>query len=41
MFINFKHLRKTEHTHNALDDAQGNAEVLLIMKNELGLKIEL
>ena len=40
MFINFKHLRKTDHTHNALDDAKGNAEAFLIMKNKLGLKIE-
>lgn len=24
----FKHLRKTKHTHNALDDAQGNVEAL-------------
>ena len=25
MFYNFKHLRDVKHTHNALDDAQGNA----------------
>jgi DNA polymerase III epsilon subunit-like protein len=25
----FKHLRSTKHTHNALDDAMGNAEALL------------
>ena len=25
----FKHLRKTLHTHNPLDDAKGNAEALL------------
>jgi len=31
-------LRKTKHTHNALDDAKGNAEALLAMK-EMGLKI--
>ena len=41
MFVNFKHLRKTAHTHNALDDAIGNAEALLAMKTELGLKIGL
>jgi hypothetical protein len=35
----FKHLRRTEHTHNPLDDARGNAEALLAMK-ELGLKIK-
>ena len=39
-FQNFKHLRKTRHTHNALDDAKGNAEALLEMK-KMGLKINL
>jgi DNA polymerase III epsilon subunit-like protein len=38
-FQNFKHLRKRTHTHNALDDAIGNAEALLSMKEELGLRI--
>jgi len=37
-FVNFKHLRKTKHTHNPVDDALGNAEALLQMK-EMGLKI--
>jgi DNA polymerase III alpha subunit (gram-positive type) len=37
-FVNFKHLRKTKHTHNPVDDARGNAEALMQMK-ELGLKI--
>lgn len=37
-FVNFKHLRKTRHTHNPVDDAMGNAEALLQMK-EMGLKI--
>jgi hypothetical protein len=41
MFVNFKHLRKTAHTHNALDDARGNAEALLQIKEEFGLKISL
>lgn len=36
---NFKHLRKTAHTHNPLDDAIGNAEALLHMRREMGLKI--
>jgi len=40
-FAQWKHLRKTEHTHNPVDDAMGNAEVLLHMKNELQLKIDL
>ena len=33
-------LRKTRHTHNPVDDAMGNAEALLAMK-EMGLKIGL
>lgn len=40
-FVNFKHLRKTAHTHHPLDDARGNAEALLRMKEEFGLKIRL
>lgn len=39
-FKNFKHLRKTEHTHHPVGDARGNAEALLAMK-EQGLKINL
>lgn len=39
-FKSFKHLRKTKHTHNPVDDAKGNAEALLTMKNEFGLKIK-
>jgi DNA polymerase III epsilon subunit-like protein len=38
---NFKHLRKTTHTHNPVDDVIGNAEALLHIKNEIGLKITL
>ena len=38
--VNFKHLRQTRHTHNPVDDARGNAEALLKMK-EMGLKINL
>lgn len=37
----WQHLRKTAHTHNPVDDAIGNAEALLFMKNEMGLKIDL
>jgi hypothetical protein len=40
-FVNFKHLRRTKHTHNPVDDAMGNAEALLHMKEVLGLKIKL
>ena len=39
VFVNFKHLRKTKHTHHPVDDARGNAEALLAMKEEMGLKI--
>ena len=41
VFVNFKHLRKTKHTHHPVDDAMGNAEALLTMKNEMGLRIKL
>lgn len=37
--VNFKHLRKTKHTHHPVDDAMGNAEALLAMKDLMGLKI--
>jgi hypothetical protein len=40
-FRNFKHLRKTNHTHHPVDDAKGNAEALLTMKNEMDLGISL
>ena len=36
---NFKHLRKTKHTHHPVDDARGNAEALLAMKDRMGLKV--
>lgn len=38
---NFKHLRKTRHTHHPVDDAKGNAEALLALKSEYQLKIRL
>ena len=41
MFVNFKHLRKTKHTHHPVDDARGNAEALLQIKEKHGLKINL
>ena len=40
-FQTFKHLRRTRHTHHPVDDAKGNAEALLTMKDEMGLKIRL
>lgn len=36
----WKHLRKTKHTHNPVDDAMGNAEAIIAMK-QMGLKIKL
>jgi hypothetical protein len=39
VFVNFKHLRRTKHTHHPVDDARGNAEALLAMKETMGLKI--
>jgi hypothetical protein len=38
---NFKHLRRTKHTHHPVDDAKGNAEALLTMKHDMGLKVGL
>lgn len=38
---NFKHLRRTKHTHNPVDDARGNAEALLYMRDNTALKIRL
>ena len=40
-FANFKHLRRTRHTHHPVDDARGNAEALLAIKRDHGLKIAL
>lgn len=36
-YASFKHLRKTAHTHNPVDDARGNAEAMLALA-DLGLK---
>jgi hypothetical protein len=41
MFSNFKHLRRTKHTHHPVDDAIGNAEAMLAMIGEFDLKIRL
>ncbi len=38
-FQSFKHLRQTRHTHHPVDDARGNAEALLHMKEVMGLKV--
>lgn len=37
----WKQFRKTRHTHNPVDDAMGNAEVILHMKDRMGLRIKL
>lgn len=40
-FQTFKHLRKTRHSHHPVDDARGNAEAFLEMKEHMGLKVSL
>jgi DNA polymerase III epsilon subunit-like protein len=40
-FATFKHLRVTRHTHDPVDDARGNAEALLRIQKDHGLKIAL
>ena len=37
MTAHFKHLRDTKHTHNALDDALGNAEAILTISEKYHL----
>ena len=39
MRASFKHLRKTKHTHDPVDDARGNAEAMLHMIDAMGLKL--
>ncbi len=39
-FSSFRHLKRTPHTHHPVDDARGNAEALLAMK-EMGLRVSL
>jgi len=38
---NFKHLRKTRHTHDPVDDALGNAEAFLTLIEQYELRIRL
>ena len=40
-FKNFKYLRKTRHIHNPVDDAMGNAEAMLEINREFGLKMKI
>lgn len=37
-YASFKHLRKTKHTHHPVDDAKGNAEALIAMREQMGMK---
>lgn len=39
-FKNFKHLRKTRHTHHPVDDCKGNVEALLQMNKDFNLHIK-
>ena len=39
--MNIKNLRKTRPTHHPVDDAKGNAEALLAMRDGMALKIRL
>jgi DNA polymerase III epsilon subunit-like protein len=39
MRASFKHLRRTKHTHDPLDDARGNAEAMLHLIDDMGLKV--
>jgi hypothetical protein len=38
--MTFKHLRRTKHTHDPVDDARGNAEAMLAMREQLGLSVD-
>ena len=40
MYASFRHLRRTKHTHHPVDDAMGNAEALLAMRQN-GLQIKI
>lgn len=40
-FASFKHLRRTSHDHDPLNDAMGNAEALIHMIQGMGLKAPL
>lgn len=40
-YAKWKFLRKTKHSHDPVDDAKGNAEVMLYMNEELGFNLGL
>ena len=37
VYVSFKHLRKTKHTHHPVDDAKGNAEAMLAIRDLKGM----
>ena len=39
-FARWKHLRKTIHDHNPVNDAKGNAEAIIAFRDKLGLLIK-
>mgnify|MGYP006282792793 CR=1 FL=1 len=39
LHASFRHLRETPHTHNALDDAVGNAQAFLSMVRDHGIRL--
>ena len=39
-YAKWKHLRKTKHTHDPVDDAMGNAQVINYMIDEMGLRMK-
>ena len=41
MWYRWKHMRETVHDHSPVNDAKGNAEVMLKLKNDFGLKAKL
>ena len=38
---NFKHLRRTAHTHDPVEDARGNAEAFMTPIDEYGLSVRI
>ena len=41
MYFRWKQWRKTKHDHNPVNDAMGNAEVLLKLRDDYNLNIKL
>ncbi len=38
-YYNWKHLRKTRHTHHPVDDAKGNAEAVIALNKKYGMNL--